>query len=151
MARIRTIRMFGWTFERRFMRRVSRELTSHGECWRWTGAMMRNGYGQLGVGGKHFAAHRYCYEHYRGQIPPGLDLDHLCRNRWCVNPDHLEPVTRSENLKRGIKRGEHNRAKTHCPQGHPFSGNNLYIHPSGRRCCRRCAADRSYARRHGAH
>ena len=93
MARIRTIKKFEWSFDRRFMSRV--EKTEHG-CWVWLGAKMRNGYGQLVVGGVHYAAHRYAYQELVGAIPAGLDLDHLCRNRACTNPDHLEPVTRSE-------------------------------------------------------
>jgi len=130
--------MFNWSFDRRFMRRIV--INSSG-CWIWTGAKMRNGYGHLAVDGKKYAAHRYSYIQLKGAVPKNLDLDHLCRVRECANPDHLEPVTRSENLRRGLKRGEHNRAKTHCPNLHPYSGDNLYLHPSGRRCCRKCAAN----------
>lgn len=73
-----------------------------------------------------------------GPIPDGLVIDHLCRNPQCVNPMHLEPVTPEENTRRGIG-GWNTRAKTHCPQGHPYSGANLYINPtSGARVCRTC-------------
>ena len=100
MARIRTIKKFGGHSTAGF---ISGRKTEHG-CWVWLGAKMRNGYGQLVVGGVHYAAHRYAYQELVGAIPAGLDLDHLCRNRACTNPDHLEPVTRSENLLRGLKR-----------------------------------------------
>lgn len=130
---------FNWSFERRFMSKVT---VQEGGCWIWNGSKMRNGYGQLGVAGKHYAAHRYSYENKVGPIPIGLDLDHLCRVRACTNPDHLEPVTRSENLRRGMKRGEHQRAKTHCPYGHEYSQQNTRIN-CGRRCCRTCDRARS--------
>ena len=142
MARIRTIKKFEWSFDRRFMSRV--EKTEHG-CWVWLGAKMRNGYGQLVVGGVHYAAHRYAYQEMVGAIPAGLDLDHLCRNRACTNPDHLEPVTRSENLLRGLKR-THNLEKTHCPSGHEYSAENTYVN-GNRRQCRACANARASAKR----
>lgn len=87
-------------------------------------------------------AHRVGYELYVGKIPDGLMLDHLCRNRCCVNPKHLEPVTNLENVRRGIA-AQRNReirlAMTHCKRGHPLSGDNLYINPgSGQRVCRSC-------------
>ena len=142
MARIRTIKKFEWSFDRRFMSRV--EKTEHG-CWVWLGAKMRNGYGQLVVGGVHYAAHRYAYQELVGAIPAGLDLDHLCRNRACTNPDHLEPVTRSENPLRGLKR-THNLEKTHCPSGHEYSDENTYVN-GDRRQCRACAKARASAKR----
>jgi len=83
-------------------------------CWVWTATGVANGYGTIDVDGRHALAHRVAYELFVGEIPAGLDLDHLCRNRRCVNPAHLEPVTRSENLRRGFEaRG--------CKNGHPFS------------------------------
>lgn len=106
-------------------------------CWDWTGAKNTNGYGRIQVDGKTAYAHRASYEHYVGPIPDGLHLDHLCRNRSCVNPAHLEPVTCREN----IHRGQGNSSKTHCPQGHPYSGWNLAI-VNGRRICVTCRRER---------
>ncbi len=127
-----------WPFARRFMRRIIKTPTG---CWDWQGCKMGNGYGQLGVGGRHYAAHRYAYEQLVGPIPEGLDLDHLCRNRACANPAHLEPVTRKENLRRGDHwGGRHNLVKTHCPHGHPYDEANTYRNKTtGKRCCRACA------------
>lgn len=71
-------------------------------CWIWTAAMHRNGYGAVRWKGQLYKAHRFAFEMLRHPVPSGLDLDHLCRRRNCVNPFHLEPVTRSENLRRGF-------------------------------------------------
>src|SRR3990167_4799453 len=74
-------------------------------CWIWMGALSKNGYGNVHVRPKNITAHRYVYTQVRGAIPSNLDLDHLCRVRCCVNPDHLQPVTRAVNLGRGSRRG----------------------------------------------
>lgn len=90
-------------------------------------------------------AHRVAYELFVAEIPEGFDLDHLCRNRGCVNPDHLEPVTRRENLLRGETIPARNARITHCPQGHPYDAENTRIRPCGRRRCAAC--NREAARR----
>ncbi|WP_081281519.1 HNH endonuclease signature motif containing protein [Mycolicibacterium conceptionense] len=82
-------------------------------------------------------AHRWAYEHYVRPIPPGMVIDHLCRNRLCVNPDHLEPVTQLEN----VRRSRGNNSKTHCPHGHAYAGNNVRIY-RGQRFCRECSRRR---------
>ncbi len=210
----------------RFWKKVAVEGGSG--CWLWTAAKYSNGYGAFYPSGKprrSALAHRYAYRHLIGEVPDGLDLDHLCRVRNCVNPAHLEPVTRSENLLRKPKRqtvipaecknhhamtsantylppggswackecrrnqkkaarlnaspeqraalrardaelhrdrrtrergglpARPNGMRTHCPQGHPLSGDNLYAPPSGSRKCRTCIAGanrRAYLKRAAA-
>lgn len=108
-------------------------------CWIWTRHITTTGYGYL-----HNSAvnsnetHRISYILRHGSVPDGLVLDHLCRVRCCCNPDHLEAVTFAENIYRGNSRAAQNRRKTHCHRGHPFSGENLMIAPSGSRQCREC-------------
>lgn len=110
-------------------------------CWQWTGVKMPAGYGVFGAYRRNVMAHRFSYEEVVGPIPPGLHLDHLCRNTSCVNPDHLEPVTPAVNVLRGVGFAALNARKTHCKSGHEFTPENTYIRPdrSGRDCleCRR--------------
>jgi len=105
-------------------------------CWIWMRSMKPNGYGHIPGG----YPHRVAYQALRGPIPEGLDIDHLCRVRCCVNPDHMEPVTRRENVLRGVGIPAINARKTHCPVGHLLSGNNLYARPDGGRDCKACRA-----------
>lgn len=113
-------------------------------CWLWTGQIGRRGYGQIGSGsdGRTLLTHRVSYELNVGPIPEGLTLDHLCRVRHCINPAHLEPVTARENILRGETLAAANIAKTHCPQGHPYSPENTYIY-KGSRSCRICSRAKS--------
>lgn len=109
-------------------------------CWLWTASIRPNGYAQFRYSkGKNGYGHRFAYEHFVGPIDDGLTIDHLCRNRACVNPDHLEPVTQQKNVLRGMGKGAANAVKTHCPEGHPYEGDNLYVNPkTKRRTCRAC-------------
>jgi hypothetical protein len=116
-------------------------------CWIWTGRLDRYGYGKINMRlGTTSTAHRMAYFMVKGDIPDGLQLDHLCRNRACVNPDHLEPVTNRVNVLRGSGATAINAAKTHCKRGHVLSGENLYVRRGGREC-RECAraAKRAWA------
>lgn len=108
-------------------------------CWDWTGAIYPNGYGaHRKAGFKGMYAHRVMYQRLVGPIPLGLTIDHLCRNRRCVNPAHLEPVTKRTNTLRGVGGPAVNAKKTHCIHGHPFSGENLWVERTGSRHCRTC-------------
>lgn len=108
-----------------------------GDCWNWTGFRYQ-GYGRLSLKGfKTEKAHRIIYGLLRQPIPDDLETDHLCLNRSCVNPDHLEPVTRLENIRRSHVTGTGNGTKTHCPSGHEYTPENIYLW-RGKRICRTC-------------
>ena len=111
-------------------------------CWNWTGYRRPQGYGALKVGQNHQAAHRISYELHVGPIPDGLTIDHLCMNRLCVNPEHLEAVTLHENILRSNNMAAKYAQRTHCKNGHPFSGDNVYQRKDGGRGCRQCQRDR---------
>lgn len=157
-----------------------------GECWEWRGYRSTHGYGQFYVPAIRQVglAHRIAYTLTIGEIPRHLEIDHLCRNRSCVNPSHMEPVTQRENVRRGNLKvyclrghaatgrsqcqscsnirqraqrdlekvfapkqplGAFQRAKTHCPQGHPYDEINTYVTKAGRRMCRECSRARRRA------
>jgi len=107
-------------------------------CWEWTGARNTSGYGQACLGGRTWGAHRLVYLLVMGQLPD-LPLDHLCRNRLCVNPEHMEPVTSAENTRRSPLVGAKNAAKRHCPRGHEYTPANTMMCFS--RKCRTCARE----------
>ena len=114
------------------------------DCWLWIGAKNSNGYGQINAGGRrgtNLYAHRVAWEMVYGPIPVGLEIDHLCRVRLCVNPAHLKPVTHRENLLRGA-----NATKTHCKHGHEFTPKNTG-RIRGHRRCRACNAESERLRR----
>lgn len=124
--------------------RLMERVDAEGDCWIWIGRIGPNGYGIFSADGQGrrgkpaVVAHRMVWGELVGDIADGLELDHLCRNRPCVNPDHLEPVTRTENVRRGMA-GAIKRAKTHCAQGHQYTPENTYTYgPQNFRGCRTC-------------
>lgn len=134
--------------------RLDRLTQKTDACWLWRGTIQRGnhrGYGQITIAGKAYQAHRVVYQQFVGSVPDGLQLDHLCRNRACVNPEHLEPVTCRENLMRGQTRAAANARKTHCPQGHPYDEANTQYDAARRiRNCRECRRQRKRAKRSAA-
>lgn len=118
-------------------------------CWIWMGNLNRSGYGRVSQGGKRIMAHRVSFEIHKGALPAGMEIDHRCSVRCCVNPDHLEAVTHAENCRRtGQRKRQWNSYKTECPYGHPYSGVNF----KGRRICHTCRAreNRKYRARQRA-
>ena len=107
-------------------------------CWEWGGYISPLGYGKFNANRRQVMAHRYSYLRYVGEIPDGLTIDHLCRNRSCVNPAHLEPVTQRENVMRGLAPASINSRKATCKNGHPFDA--IWRSGPGRivRACRVC-------------
>ena len=117
-----------------------------GPCWTWTASLfIKTGYGQFNVTSGHpTTAHRVAWELTKGPILEGLHLDHLCRNRACVNPSHTEPVTCQVNILRGETIAANNALKTHCVSGHEFTPENSWYYPDGRgKQCRTCYIQRS--------
>jgi len=127
------------------------KVDKSGDCWLWT-AGLRLGYGQFRRThdrGNPAVAHRYAYEITKGQIPAGMQLDHLCRNRACVNPDHLEPVSQRVNMLRGLQSRLANGMDDKCAHGHRYTPENTYRNPSRASDirCRECSRIRDRARR----
>jgi hypothetical protein len=110
------------------------KVSDGGDCWAWSAQISANGYGAFSYKGRGNYAHRVAYELMIAEIPEGLHIDHLCRNRWCVNPYHLEPVTKRENDRRKPP-------KTHCPKMHEYDEKNTYYDRVGCKRCRTCGRD----------
>ena len=131
----------------RFWAKVDRDQPD--ECWSWKAGKFSDGYGAFYLEGRTTKAHRVSYELSKGSVPEGLHLDHLCRNKACVNPDHLDPVTCGENLRRGDGFNGHQSRQTHCKRGHPLSGANLIQYKDGHRRCRTCERGKYLRQRYG--
>lgn len=131
----------------RFLKKVLSTKT----CWIWEGSKHTDGYGLFTVNGKRLRAHRYSYEYFKGNIPEKLVIDHLCRNRACVNPIHLELVSIRENIMRGEGLSAQNARKTRCKRGHDFNEENtilVYKKTHRERWCRVCQKAKDIARYH---
>ena len=133
-----------------FVAKIEKDFNDQG-CWRWRGKIAKDtGYGHFAAHSKEhqknrcFLSHRFSYEFIANRhLPENMTIDHLCRNRWCVNPDHLEVVSLKENILRGNGVAGVNARKTHCKWGHEFSKDNTYIDPKkGSRLCRLCIGRR---------
>ena len=131
----------------RFLAKIS---ISDSSCWNWTASKNHNGYGQININCKMIRSHRFIFEYYYNVIINStLEIDHLCRNTSCVNPEHLEVVTNLENVQRGLtgKINHHNSKKTHCLNDHEFNKENTYISGKGSRECRVCHKNRERQRK----
>lgn len=127
------------TFEERLWAKVAR--CADDECWQWTASTNGIGYGKIHRAGKYLSAHRVVYELVNGPIHEGLEIDHLCNNRGCVNPAHLEAVPHVVNVLRSDSPASRNALKTRCPHGHEYTEQNTLIDGGGRKC-RECVRQR---------
>jgi hypothetical protein len=136
------------------LERVLNRITMTDEgCWEFQGCRLKSGYGRVGWNGRLWLTHRVTYTFLVGEIHPDLEIDHLCENKPCCNPEHLQAVTRSENLRRGSQWHhivEREAGKDYCPLGHPYDAANTYVTAQGHRQCRECKriAGHKYALSH---
>lgn len=133
--------------EDRFWEKVDRRLDD--ECWPWLASLTNSGYGSMMLDDKPEGAHRISYELLRQEIPEGMVIDHLCGNRWCVNPWHMDVVTQSENIRRSKPDRDINprsrSPKKECRNGHEFTPENTRIDPDGYQRCKTCERKQSLA------
>jgi hypothetical protein len=137
----------------RDVERFNSKVSESTQCWTWSGShFSATGYALFNMKAsdgvwRPTVAHRVSYQIHKGPIPEGLVIDHLCRNRWCVNPDHLEAVTKYENDMRGESPMAKQRRQTQCIHGHAFTPDNTYVKPrTNKRECRQCMRDRDKRR-----
>lgn len=125
-----------------FKRRFENKFTKTDNCWNWTASTNgKRNYGTMFYEGRSQLAHRISYKLYKGEIPAGLTIDHLCNNTLCVNPDHLALATQKDNNLRGNSATAKNKRKTHCARGHALNGANVRMierKDGVRRKCKEC-------------
>ena len=129
------------TLSQKYVTRFFGKIDKTDTCWIWQGSVKPNGYGYYSLWPKKVYAHRLSYELHYGPIPDGLHIDHLCRMKLCVNPDHLEAVTQQVNNER------QQAAKTHCAQGHPWTDEHISVRPNGTRYCKTCNREQQRLRK----
>jgi len=117
-------------------------------CWDWIGTTLQRGYGHFKLKRKNWRPHRLSFAIHKGDLIKGLELDHLCRNRSCCNPEHLKQGTHKVNVLRGESVSAINAKKTHCKRGHEFAEENTYVYPNGGRSCRICQKMHDYNNYH---
>ncbi|PXH62351.1 HNH endonuclease signature motif containing protein [Klebsiella variicola] len=122
--------------ESRLLSKVEKDLETG--CWIFTGSRLPSGYGILWNGARPTGAHRISFQLYKGEIPAGKEIDHICNNRSCVNPAHLQAISHKENIHKSSTLMGVNARKSHCKRGHPLNGENLHITPLGARQCKEC-------------
>lgn len=132
-----------------FWTQVEKTGESLSSCWLWRGGITTGGYGYMYIGRLRKPAHRVAYELVKGSIPEGFQIDHLCRVRGCVRPDHLEAVTAAENNRRSLSRSAMAARRQSCANGHEYTDENTMRGPDGERKCRQCSRD-YFARRRRA-
>lgn len=125
------------TIPERIVDKIS--LNHESGCWIWDGSLSGNGYGYVKIRGKMRLVHKVIYEAFKGPVPSHLEIDHICRLRYCVNPSHLEAVDNAENQRRKPKR-------THCRNGHCYEEVGYYLY-DGVRSCKRCLYEYQHKRR----
>lgn len=139
------------TLEERFWSKVNKNGPTPplrpdlGSCWVWIGRYHSAGYGQIDVNGRSIYAHRLAYEWCVSSIPQDLEIDHLCRNRSCCRPSHLEAVPHRINILRGNSPSAFHARKTRCPKGHEYTPENTHVTPKGARVCKACRRERQKA------
>jgi hypothetical protein len=129
------------------VKRVLEKIDLGDGCWEWNAHRGTTGYGEVGIDGHKLNAHRVVYEILVSPIPEGLTIDHLCRNRACVRPDHLEPVDERTNILRGEGMGARYARRDACDSGHAYDLLNTYFRPDGARVCKSCRREIDRKRR----
>jgi len=128
----------------KILKRFWDKVETTNSCWNWKGCLNNAGYGMFRVNGKNYSPHRFSFETFIHKIPENMIIDHLCKNRSCVNPAHLDFVTNQENIRRGKN---YQSKQTHCKRGHEFNAINSRLSIDGKRVCKICRNDNQNKKR----